>query len=371
MIGILLYLATIGGIPHSFCVLVAFFAFCRKFYLFRSLPNRLWNLLIVYLLFILGAVLNNAIHSIITGDAEIPYVLLLPLIFVVAYALDQRDIKWLMFLTVVEALVGLYEYAIGVNTILPWGISKEIGVSDFMYNNKVNGLSDGSSSYTIKLLAGLVLINKWRILIRNYQYYIINTILIVAIIMCFSRTVLIVAVLFEILLYFRTVYKYFTARGHVMRKLIYISAGVLGIACIALIFYNLWDSIIFQLFRGKEGIELSGRENIWQFYINFIRENMFFGNGSFKLLEPVEGNHAHNSYLQLLANNGLFLALLFVFPLIFILRKKDYIYVLPFLLVSTAQYGLFWGFSYLDVVFALFLFNKRCNYMVNDIKYSS
>lgn len=371
MIGILLYLATIGGIPHSFCVLVAFFAFCRKFYLFRSLPNRLWNLLIVYLLFILGAVLNNAIHSIITGDAEIPYVSLLPLIFVVAYALDQRDIKWLIFLTVLEAIVGLYEYSIGVNTILPWGVSKEIGASDFMYNNKVNGLSDGSSSYTIKLLVGLVLINRWRILIRNYQYYLINAILMVAIVMCFSRTVLVTAVFFEILLYYRNIYKYFATRGNIVKKLIYISIGILGIVCIILVLYYLWDSIAFQLFRGKEGIELSGREDIWQFYTNFIRQNLFWGNGSFKLLEPIEGNHAHNSYLQLVANNGLFLALLFLFPLIFILKKKDYIYVLPFLLVSTAQYGLFWGFSYLDVVFALFLFNNRCNYMMNDTKYSS
>ena len=69
---------------------------------------------------------------------------------------------------------------------------------------------------------------------------------------------------------------------------------------------------MFQLFRGREGVDLSGREDIWQFYINFIRENLFWGNGSFKLLEPVEGNHAHNSYLQLVSTNGLFLAFLFL-----------------------------------------------------------
>ena len=50
MIGILLYLTTIGGVPHFFCVFVAFFAFCKKYYLFRSLPEKLWNLLIIYLL---------------------------------------------------------------------------------------------------------------------------------------------------------------------------------------------------------------------------------------------------------------------------------------------------------------------------------
>lgn len=358
MIGILLYLTTIGGVPHFFCVFVAFFAFCKKYYLFRSLPEKLWNLLIIYLLFILGAVLNNAVHAAITGSAEIPYVLLLPLIFVVAYALDERDIKWLIFLTTVEALIGLYEYMIGVNTVLPWVTSKEIGVSAAVYNNKVKGLSEGSSTYTLKLLAGLVLVNRWRIWYRSYQHHLINALLMIAIIMCFSRTVLVTAVFFQMLLYFRTVYKHFTARGHIVRKLIYISVGILGIVCIVFVFSYFWDSIMFQLFRGREGVDLSGREDIWQFYINFIRENLFWGNGSFKLLEPVEGNHAHNSYLQLVSTNGLFLAFLFLFPLLFLLKKRDYIYILPFFIVSTAQYGLFWGFSYLDVVFALFLFNR-------------
>ena len=363
MLGFLLYLTTIGGVPHSMCIPLGLYALCVRRTTFRVLPRGVYQALGIYFLFILGATLNVAIHSFFTGYVEVPYVWLMPLIFIVAYALEIRDIKWFVVFALLEALVGLYEYSIGINTILPWVTSKEIGDSDFMYFNKVKGLSDGSATYAIKLLIALVFADRYEFVKHKYCYIVINFVLIFAIIMCFSRTVLIVTILFKLLLLAKTFYARFLF-GNTNKKLLIILSGLLlfvvGIFCVSYI----WDDFIFQLFRGSKNIDLSGRDDIWKYYIDFIQNNLLLGNNSCKFLN-IDGNHGHNSYLQLIANNGILLTLLLFVGIFWQLKRRDYIYVLPFFVLSTAQYALFWGFSYVDVILAFFLFNRNCRLTLN------
>jgi len=113
--------------------------------------------------------------------------------------------------------------------------------------------------------------------------------------------------------------------------------------------------------RGMQGEAiLSGRIEIWQKNREFIKHNFFWGNNSYKYYINYYGAkaHAHNSYLQILATHGVaifFLYLLLVFRNI---RKDNYIYVIPILIYSLSQYGIFWGFSLTDIVLFIFLFSK-------------
>lgn len=353
MLGILLYISTIGGVPHSACIFIALYALFDRKKLFRRLPRNVYHVLWLYFIFILGATFN----VVFSGNINFPYVWLMPLIFIVAYALDIKDIKWLILLSALEGIIGLYELYIGTDTILPWVTSGSVGDSELMYFNKVKGISDGSATYTIKLLIALVLLNKYRSWFSKSIYYFVQILLFIAIIMCFSRTVLVAAVLFKIITAFLTYYK--KIKNASDRNRIWVISGVVSVLFVlGILFGYLWKDFIFQFSRGGESIDLSGRDYIWKYYLDFIRENLLFGNGSTKLLLP-DGKHAHNSYLQLVANNGLLLSLLFITAISLTLRKRDYIYVLPFFILSAAQYALFWGFSYTDVILAFFLFNRR------------
>jgi O-antigen ligase len=94
-------------------------------------------------------------------------------------------------------------------------------------------------------------------------------------------------------------------------------------------------------------------------YIQFIGEHKWFGFGSDKLLfkaidqdeKKLKLIHAHNSFLQLLASNGIIISFLFLGILFFIWTKKNLLLLIPILLYSCFQYGIFWGFSLLDVFF--------------------
>ena len=122
--------------------------------------------------------------------------------------------------------------------------------------------------------------------------------------------------------------------------------------------------LVFQFTRGSGGVELSGRSEIWTFFLLFISDNFIFGNGSVKLYAE-GGMHAHNSFLQLLANNGIVLSFLYIAWLGININKNNFIYVISILIFSTAQYGVFWGTSVMDITLFLLLFTPLGNSNVN------
>ena len=61
--------------------------------------------------------------------------------------------------------------------------------------------------------------------------------------------------------------------------------------------------------------------------------------------------HAHNSFLQVIANNGILLGGFLIVLTLAKLNKKNIVYIVPLLVYSLTQYGIFWGTSLTDVVF--------------------
>nr|WP_294858242.1 O-antigen ligase family protein [uncultured Fluviicola sp.] len=108
-----------------------------------------------------------------------------------------------------------------------------------------------------------------------------------------------------------------------------------------------------------KSVQSSGRKLIWLNYLQFIEKNPLTGNGSEKLYftAPDKENkktdliHAHNSFLELLGTNGLFLGLMYLVMIVLWWRRKNFPILAAIIIYSLMQYGIFWGMSFLDVIF--------------------
>ncbi|GAP67738.1 O-antigen ligase like membrane protein, partial [Bacteroidales bacterium 6E] len=122
------------------------------------------------------------------------------------------------------------------------------------------------------------------------------------------------------------------------------------------------EEILYQFTRGKEGVNMfSGRFYIWNEFYNFIKQNLFWGNNSYKYFIDYFGKraHAHSSFLQILATHGIFITILYLILIVKNLNKINFPFVLVMLIYSTSQYGIFWGFSMTDIVLFILIFNTR------------
>jgi len=151
-------------------------------------------------------------------------------------------------------------------------------------------------------------------------------------------------------------YKHFifhTAKGQVLISLLAI--GVVW--CV----FQVADTILFQFARGNDSVDVSGRDEIWGLMFRFIKEHPLFGNGSIHYKVYYSGGsiiHAHNSFIQLLADHGVIISSIFLLLVLSKIKKGNIIYVFSIFLTSMAQYTIFWGYSVIDVFFYALLCNK-------------
>jgi O-antigen ligase len=112
------------------------------------------------------------------------------------------------------------------------------------------------------------------------------------------------------------------------------------------------ETIINQFTRNTQKVDLSGREKIWAQYIDQILSNPWFGNASHKVWFKY---HAHNSFLQLIATNGIIISIFYFGFIVTHARRNNLIYLAVMMVYSFFQYGIFWGISIIDIVFYVFL----------------
>jgi len=120
---------------------------------------------------------------------------------------------------------------------------------------------------------------------------------------------------------------------------------------------------------GVSGVEMSGRNEIWNNYIDFGLKNLFTGNKGKKYM--IGTYHAHNSYLEIFSSFGVLLSLGLMAIFAFRLNKFNYMYLLIFGLVAIGQYMIFWGVSFYDIVFYYLVFfygrkNEKEEYFIGD-----
>lgn len=299
-------------------------------------------IIMTYLNIFYGAVVPNGQEGSILGN--IPYVILLPIAFLIGKFITFKDLRVIQYLIIIEIVVGCFEYYHGVPTFFVNNTPvSELADTDILYQKRVFGFSANSSNLAAKIIY-LTIITMMQIKISkriDRESIIFTTFILLGLFVTFNRTAIISVVL-----------SFFILFGMSLRGLLFMSFPVLGA-----IAYK-WDSIYEQLTRGRGTVDLSGRDQIFSYFYHFWSENLLFGNFGTKLWWNNMGFvwHSHNSYLEFLASNGLIVTLLF-FASFFILFGRGLLITLPILIFSLFQYGFLWGLSFYDVIFSAIIYN--------------
>lgn len=350
----LIYGTTLIILPQM--VLYLMISIIGGFHLLTDIKNnKLYRQDIIFFVFVfLSIAVYFSLDPVVTTESGslndfFPYsVFLLTTIFFARH-LNPNVFRFIFYFICFEILVGIVEYILGVPYIIkPHVIGEtEFGESELLYFNRVFGLSIGVSIFGYKILVGFILL--FYLKIKKYRVFYLG-LLFVGLFITFNRTAMVGS------LFFLVVYLLYNSKSI---KIFY--KIMMGIGFLALIYYlNFnWELVENQFFRGRE-VDLSGRENIFPYYLNFIENNWLLGNNFHKMWIEVNGRlyHAHNSYLQTLANMGILLfTVLWIYILSFF-KKNNILYLVPILLYSSFQYGILWGVSFLDILFFFIIFNK-------------
>jgi hypothetical protein len=252
-------------------------------------------------------------------------------------------------LVCLEVLVGFVEAYLGIRSVIPgsWEPTTMMGESPYLYGNRVFGLGTNSSTFAVRVLCALILLGlHWQEGIFRGRDYFAALLLVSSFAVNFSRAALMAAALSVAI-----------TLWHRSPRLFW---GVTVCAAAGTAFF--WKQVWEQLNRGQEWLDLSARDWIASTYLDFIAEHPTFGNFGVKYYVATQGEgaepliyHAHNSYLQVAATNGVpFLLLLLI--IISFAPWHRIVIAFPLLAYSLLQYGIFWGASVYDQLFWAALF---------------
>lgn len=375
MVALLILLPTLAFAP------IYFFAFPAFYILLRKVNQEGWSYFAVNFqkinknfLIILLIVLATAINKVVNHYDDLtifnflPYTVVIPIAYFIAKHLRKKDLELLVFFIVVEALVVMVQYFLGTNTFFSGldQINQQTeGRAGLLYYRRPYGLSMNSSVVAYKLFLAYLILDFLKL--KQLIHTVFRLLLLVAIYFTFNRTIFL-----AMAIYFT--YSALKVYGPVIDQLLskrifkyqvkYILFAAIGLVGLIFIVSLYTDAILNQLTRGKtKSVDLSGRDHIWAGFIDFINNNFFFGNGSEKhyVLHGESMAHAHNSYLQLMATHGIFIALLYIWLVLRNLTKYNFIFILSILIYSSFQYGIFWGISLMDIILfkLLFFYNRK------------
>jgi len=335
-------------------------------YLFQDLKTRVIekNDLLLFLIFLislpiffLGEDYKTDFVSKSVND-YIPYLFFLITTVFFAKRVNPETLKIILIFIVIESIVGIIEFLIGKPYLISPGLSRgenSFGETNFLYYDRVYGLSTVVSVFAQKVFTGILLV--YFLKIKKYKIPLILTLLF-AVLVSFNRTAIVAIVIFYGILFLISLKKLNS------KKILLIS---LGLTILIFLVYQYFNVILYQFNRGQGDVDLSGREMVFPEFFKFISNHLIYGNYCHKLWIFINGAiyHAHNSYLQTFANNGIFLGSLIFVYLFKLLNKNNIRFLFPILMYSTFQYGILWGVSYLDILFFSFIYISRNRYL-ND-----
>jgi len=361
MIAFLIFLSTLDYIPHQVILLPVILVLIKnrnKTIQFNK--HQIYILLIITIITFLSF-LNSLFHvfQLESYTNLFPYTSLMFASFILAYYLEKKDFEIFVTLILIESIIVIIEYILGINTIFYFSDKFERFKSfSFLYYTRPFGLSTNSSVIAEKIMLSILIINYLNLFKKKILFYVIFGI---ALTFTFPRTVLVALIVFFLIKKISTL----EFSPSVKRKTLYITIAFLFVIIISVIVgYKKYTKKIEEQFtRGNKKIELAGRNIIWDKYFDFIDHNFWFGNYSqkygIKYHHRAGLTHAHNSFIQVLANHGIFITVFFILLIIVGINKMNYIYILPLIVLSLAQYGIFWGISLNDIILLFFLQNRK------------
>jgi len=347
MLALTIFLPTLDGIPQSAYLLSLFILVfrCNQIELFQWRRGRI-SFAIILLIIVLGCI-NNFTGADRIGDAwdVIPFYLLHSLTFLIALCLNKRDLELIILLVAAEAVFVMIEFAMGVNTVfMSHPEFRRISDLQYLYFLRPMGLSSSTSTMAFKLICALILIDY--IGRKSAGWRAVRIFLIVAVIVNFNRTSMV-----ALAAYYAAK---FVLDKNAPLKFTYKLLAIFAFVAVFLALGGL-DIVLDQFFRGRGGVDLSYRDILWKQNFEFISKNLLFGNHSFKYLTLLDEygfyEHAHNSFIEMLSTHGLFIFSLYVLLIAVNVKRRNALLVMPFVVLSLFQYGIFWGISFLDIIF--------------------
>lgn len=303
---------------------------------------------ISFLIYFIGKPFATSASSKSLNDL-IPYSIFIIATINFSKFLNKEIIRIIFYIILFETIIGILQYLMGVRYFIEpiTSNSQELGDSDYLYYNKVYGLSTVTSIFALKIFIGILLTHY--LCFKGKKRSLFYTILMFGLIVTFNRTAIVASIIFVLIIIFTQI-----KQGNQKLKILTLFGSIISLIFI----YNYFDVIENQFFRGRE-VDLSGRDKVFPYYIDFIANYPFFGNYFTKLwVEITSGRiyHAHSSYLQTLSNMGLPIGIA-IFTYIFSkISKLNYMFIIPMLIYSAFQYGILWGVSFMDIIFFYILF---------------
>ena len=369
IIAFFIYLSSTEFAPHFLQLIVLPLLFFKNKKEFKLTGNYKIILFLVYCCIIneIIGIVFFSYHTIISYFDIVPYFIFIIFTIILSRNITISIVKWILLFICIEIILGLIQYQLGVKSFTN---STDLLNDGILMNQRVHGLSGNSSGLAQKTFFALLLFVAFLDKIR-FNKYIFFSIILIGSIITFNRTFIFSSFIFIVLSYRYKIKMFVSSRFK--RLLIY--SGLFGVIVLLISSFN--DVLITQLLRGRTEITdsmsaLSERDLLYKYFFDFIKQNPFLGNNSFKLnYTTVDGRviHAHNSYLQLFANNGIFIGSIFLTFIIKLINRDNYIYVLPILLSGVLQYSIFWGTSFADLFFYFFIFSKYKYGRVSEINH--
>jgi len=319
--------------------------------MYKSNSINLGVVALIVFLSLCNFLFGRNIDSILNG--QIPSFLLLPLTILIALELRKSDFKVIVILIFIECLSVFAEYYLGVTTF--FSSHEEFRVfdgSELFYFKRTLGLSDNSSIVAAKIFLGFLILEF--IKVGHVRKWFFQGIFLIGIFLTFNRSVFVALAAFILL---KGILNFITAKFTFLKWNMYVSIIISGAFAIGLFTLMNWDFIVGQLTRNTGTIELTGRDKIWEHYAIYIKDHFLLGNNSLKYFFGLY--HAHNSFLQLIATNGILIALLYFYLIIRNITQRNIVYIIAIMTYCIFQFGIFWGISLMDIVFFFFLFRMR------------
>jgi O-antigen ligase len=322
----------------------------------------------VWIIFIIFISIVNYIYGLIALpdgiESRHPYFLAYIFTFILATQLRKRDMQIIAYLIAFECGFVFLEMALGENTIFTSNPEYRSNLSFAMlYFARPFGLSDGTNTMGGKILIAIILSDYF--LEKSRRKNLVRVALLLALIINFSRTAILAAAVHYFI--------YFAFNPDIKNKVKKIALILVAMFCFQLAFMNsLFELIIYQLNRGREtGVDLSYRDIIWEQCLTFIKNHPWFGNGSSRfhiwLSDYGAWEHAHNSFFHIFTTNGILIAGATLLWLGSRITKSNVKLVMPILIFSLGQYGIFWGISFIDIVFLFLILQRSENLFENNL----
>jgi len=348
----------------------------------------------------------------------IPYFIGYILVVFYAFFINEEVKKYLIGLIFVEALFVLLESILGINTIFTFHPDFRNDLLNMnIYSARPFGLSSGIITCSYKLFIGLLLLHSLKF--KNSFFEFIEIIILWAILVNFSRSIILGTVFFIFLwsvkqenrkylwiiisIFILNILFHFLALKSLF-DLLNTDIGLFKIIVkliIMLAYYFIESYLIFKIYlliknkrilfsiilfligvmflfpklgligsttqdvigRTTQDV-MSYRDIIFKEAFKEVKDHPIVGNNSHKFYVYLPAykkyEHLHNSFLEILANNGFIIFILYLILIVLNTRKNNYLFIFPIFVVSLTQYFIFWGISFVDIIFIyLLIFYKK------------